>query len=121
MYPTIKIYVEGGAVMEVDNLPDGFDYEVIDRDVLEIEDIEQEEVIKESPLSDMEAIQEIEKDDKYTLDDYLDFANGFDYSQDIKDGNIKGYKSDKEIKESMKSWSLKDFENHFGIRYKNQN
>ena len=53
MYPTIKIYVEGGAVMEVDNLPDGFEYEVIDRDVLEIEDIEQEEVIKESPLSDI--------------------------------------------------------------------
>jgi len=50
MYPTIKIYVEGGAVMEVDNLPDGFDYAVIDRDVLEIEEIEQEKVIKESPL-----------------------------------------------------------------------
>jgi len=53
MYPTIKIYVEGGAVMEVDNLPDGFDYEVIDRDVLEIEGAEQEKVIKESPLSDI--------------------------------------------------------------------
>ena len=50
MYPTIKIYVEGGAVMEVDNLPDGFDFEVIDRDVLEIEGTEQEKVIKESPL-----------------------------------------------------------------------
>jgi hypothetical protein len=43
MYPTIKIYVEGGAVMEVDNLPDGFEYEVIDRDIEAIEEIEKEE------------------------------------------------------------------------------
>ena len=56
MFPTIKIYVEGGAVMEVDNLPDGFDYEVIDRDVLEIEDKEHEEIIKESPLSKLKKI-----------------------------------------------------------------
>jgi hypothetical protein len=33
MYPTIKIYVEGGVVQEVDNLPDGFQYEVIDKDI----------------------------------------------------------------------------------------
>jgi len=43
MYPTIKIYVKGGAVMEVDNLPDGFEYEVIDRDIEAIEEIEKEE------------------------------------------------------------------------------
>ena len=31
---TIKITVEGGCVVEVDGLPDGFDYEIIDRDDL---------------------------------------------------------------------------------------
>ena len=48
MYPTIKIYVEGGAVMEVDNLPDGFEYEVIDRDIEAIEEIEKSEVENEN-------------------------------------------------------------------------
>lgn len=70
--------------------------------------------------NDLALVPTNQKSDKYTIEDYLSFADGFDYSQDIKDGNIKGYKSDKEIKESMKSWNLKDFENHFGIRYKNQ-
>ena len=31
---TIKITVEGGCVIEVDGLPDGFDYEIIDKDEL---------------------------------------------------------------------------------------
>jgi len=31
---TIKITVEGGCVVEVDGLPDGFDYEIIDKDEL---------------------------------------------------------------------------------------
>jgi len=44
MYPTIKIYVEGGAVMEVDNLPDGFQYEVIDNDIKTLQEIENETV-----------------------------------------------------------------------------
>ena len=35
MYPTIKIIVKGGVVCDVDNLPDGFQYEVIDHDVQE--------------------------------------------------------------------------------------
>jgi len=35
MYPTIKIIVKGGVVCDVDNLPDGFKYEVIDHDVKE--------------------------------------------------------------------------------------
>ena len=30
----IKITVEGGCVVEVDGLPDGFDYEIIDKDDL---------------------------------------------------------------------------------------
>jgi hypothetical protein len=32
---TIKIFVKGGVVYEVDNLPDGFDYEIIDHDTEE--------------------------------------------------------------------------------------
>ena len=42
MYPTIKIFVRGGVVCEVDNLPDGFEYEVIDHDIEEIEESEVE-------------------------------------------------------------------------------
>tara|TARA_R100001377_G_C3187805_1_gene109290 strand:- start:551 stop:844 length:294 start_codon:yes stop_codon:yes gene_type:complete len=34
---TIKIYVEGGCVTEVTNLPDDFDYQIIDSDVQEEE------------------------------------------------------------------------------------
>jgi len=32
---TIKIYVEGGYVRDVTNLPDDFDYEIIDSDIEE--------------------------------------------------------------------------------------
>ena len=32
MMHTIKIFVKGGVVYEVDNLPDGFDYGIIDHD-----------------------------------------------------------------------------------------
>jgi len=32
---TIKIYVEGGCVTDVTNLPNDFDYEIIDSDVQE--------------------------------------------------------------------------------------
>jgi hypothetical protein len=35
MMHTIKIFVRGGVVYEVDNLPDGFDYEIIDHDTKE--------------------------------------------------------------------------------------
>jgi hypothetical protein len=35
MFPTIKIYVKDGVVYEVDNLPDGFQYEIIDHDTKE--------------------------------------------------------------------------------------
>ena len=34
---TIKIFVDGGCVTDVFNLPDGFDYVIIDSDVLEEE------------------------------------------------------------------------------------
>ena len=33
---TIKITVKGGCVVEVDGLPDGFDYEIIDKDELHL-------------------------------------------------------------------------------------
>ena len=32
---TIKIFVKGGVVVDVDNLPDGFDYEIVDEDAEE--------------------------------------------------------------------------------------
>ena len=37
MNKTIKIYVEGGCVTDVTNLPDDFDYQIIDSDVQEEE------------------------------------------------------------------------------------
>ena len=32
MDKTIKIEVEGGVVISVENIPDGYDYEIIDHD-----------------------------------------------------------------------------------------
>ncbi len=29
---TIKIYVKGGVVVDVENVPEGYDYEVVDTD-----------------------------------------------------------------------------------------
>ena len=41
---TIKIEVNGGCVTEVTNLPDGYDYEIIDHDIHTIDhDIQEEE------------------------------------------------------------------------------
>lgn len=39
---TIKIYVEGGAVMEVENLPEDYQYEIIDNDITTLKEIENE-------------------------------------------------------------------------------
>ena len=33
VFHTIKIYIKGGCVVSVDNLPELFDYEIIDYDV----------------------------------------------------------------------------------------
>ena len=55
---------------------------------------------------------------KYSIEDFLSYAEGFDYTQDINEGNITGYKTDQEIKEDMKKWKLKDFHIHFGFKYK---
>jgi len=55
---------------------------------------------------------------KYTKKDFLDYASGFNYDLDEvtdKNGNIL---SDDNIKQSMKSWSLKDFQDWFGFTYK---
>ena len=35
VFHTIKIHIKGGCVVEVDNLPELFDYEIIDHDVSE--------------------------------------------------------------------------------------
>jgi len=55
-----------------------------------------------------------------TKKDFLDYAIGFDYTIDIEEGNIIGYKTDNEIKKDMKKWKLKDFQIHFGFKYKDE-
>ncbi len=57
---------------------------------------------------------------KYSKKDFLDYAIGFDYTIDIEEGNITGYKTDNEIKKDMKKWKLKDFQIHFGFKYKDE-
>ena len=55
---------------------------------------------------------------KYTKKDFLDYASGFNYDLDEvtdKNGNIL---SDDNIKQSMKSWSLKDFQEFYGFTHK---
>ena len=37
---TIKVYVEGGCVTDVTDLPEGYDYEIIDYDNIEAEQTE---------------------------------------------------------------------------------
>ena len=36
---TIKITVKSGFVVEVDGLPDGFDYEIIDKDIIDKDEV----------------------------------------------------------------------------------
>ena len=57
---------------------------------------------------------------KYTKKDFLEYASAFDYQNDIDEGNITGYKTDKEIKDDMKKWKLKDFHTHFGFSHFNE-
>ena len=40
MDKTIKVYVEGGCVTDVTDLPEGYDYEIIDYDNIEAEQTE---------------------------------------------------------------------------------
>ena len=37
---TIKVYVEGGCVTDVTDLPEGYDYEIIDYDNIDAEETE---------------------------------------------------------------------------------
>ena len=57
---------------------------------------------------------------KYTKKDFLEYASAFDYQNDIDEGNRTGYKTDKEIKDDMKKWKLKDFHTHFGFSHFNK-
>ena len=54
---------------------------------------------------------------KYNKKDFLSYASAFDYQDDINNGSIKGYKTDNDIKQSMKKWKLKDFHDHFGFSH----
>ena len=40
MDKTIKVYVEGGCVTDVTDLPEGYDYEIIDYDNIDAEETE---------------------------------------------------------------------------------
>jgi len=54
---------------------------------------------------------------KYSKKDFLDYATAFNYDHDEvtdKNGNIL---SDDDIKKSMKSWSLKDFQEFYGFTH----
>jgi|TARA_Y100000310_G_scaffold280393_1_gene300097 hypothetical protein len=55
---------------------------------------------------------------KYNKADFLNYADGFNYSEDAKNNNLGGYKSDEEIKKAMKNWKLKDFQEFYGFVYK---
>ena len=54
---------------------------------------------------------------KYTKNDFLEYASAFDYSEDAKNNNLGGYKSDEEIKEDMKSWSLEKFHDFYDFTH----
>ena len=54
---------------------------------------------------------------KYTKKDFLEYASAFDYSEDAKNNNLGGYKSDEEIKEDMKSWSLEKFHDFYDFTH----
>ena len=54
---------------------------------------------------------------KYNKKDFLSYASAFDYQDDIDNGSITGYKTDNDIKQSMKKWKLKDFHDHFGFSH----
>ena len=55
---------------------------------------------------------------RYSKKDFLSYASGFDYQNDIEEGNIKGFKSDKEIKDAMKKWKIEDFRDFYGFTHK---
>ena len=60
----------------------------------------------------------IENFKRYSKKDFLSYASGFDYQNDIEEGNITGFESDNEIKQSMKKWKIEDFRNFYGFTHK---
>ena len=56
---------------------------------------------------------------RYNKKDFLSYASGFDYQIDIDEGNITGFKSDDEIKQSMKKWKINEFRDFYGFTHKN--
>ena len=55
---------------------------------------------------------------KYTKKMFLEYASGFDYSDDINSGHISNYKSDEELKKDMQNnWTLKDFYLMYGFTH----
>ena len=54
---------------------------------------------------------------KYNKKMFLDYASAFDYSEDAENNNLGGYKSDEEIKEDMKSWSLRKFQEFYDFTH----
>lgn len=55
---------------------------------------------------------------KYNKADFLNYAEGFDYTEDAINNSLGNYKSDAEIKKDMKTWKLKDFQEFYGFVYK---
>ena len=56
---------------------------------------------------------------RYNKKDFLSYASGFNYQIDIDEGNITGFKSDDEIKQSMKKWKINEFRDFYGFTHKN--
>ena len=49
---------------------------------------------------------------------FLEYADAFDYSEDIADGSVP-YKSDEELKKDMRdNWTLEDFHSMYGFTHK---
>ena len=49
---------------------------------------------------------------------FLEYADAFDYSEDIANGSVP-YKSDEELKKDMKdNWTLEDFHSMYGFTHK---
>lgn len=61
---------------------------------------------------------------KYSKKDFLEYAEGFDYTLDLENNQIKDKNgkilSDDDYKKQMKSWSLKGFQDWFGFTHKEE-
>jgi hypothetical protein len=57
---------------------------------------------------------------RYSKKDYLEYADSFDYSNDIKEGKIQGFENDLDFKKSMKKWKIDQFRDFYGFTHKNR-